>query len=36
MEVLYQYIWQEFEKIAEYRRNTGYLFIGQGSTNYWP
>lgn len=30
MEVFYQYIWQEFEKYAEYRRNTAYLFLGQG------
>jgi len=30
MEVFYQYIWQEFEKYAEYKRNTAYLFLGQG------
>jgi len=30
MEVFYQYIWQEFEKYPEYRRNTAYLFLGQG------
>jgi hypothetical protein len=30
LEVFYQYIWQEFEKYAEYRRNTAYLFAGQG------
>jgi len=28
--VFYQYIWQECEKYAEYRRNTAYLFIGTG------
>lgn len=30
LEVFYEYIWQEFEKYAEYRRNTGYLFVGEG------
>jgi len=25
------YIWQEFEKYAEYRRNTAYLFVGEGN-----
>jgi hypothetical protein len=30
LEVFYQYIWQEFEKYAEYRRNTAYLFVGEG------
>lgn len=30
LEVLYQYIWQEFEKYAEYKRNTAYLFVGEG------
>src|SRR5215470_19227986 len=30
LEVLYQYVWQEFEKYAEYRRNTAYLFVGDG------
>lgn len=30
LEVFYQYIWQEFEKYAEYRRNTAYLFIAEG------
>jgi hypothetical protein len=30
LEVFYQYIWQEFEKYAEYRRNTVYLFAGEG------
>ncbi len=30
LEVFYQYIWQECEKYAEYRRNTAYLFIGIG------
>lgn len=30
LEVFYQYIWQEFEKYAEYRRNTVYLFAADG------
>src|SRR5215470_8727541 len=30
LEVLYQYVWQEFEKYAEYRNNTAYLFVGDG------
>ncbi len=30
LEVFYQYIWQECEKYAEFRRNTAYLFIGVG------
>jgi hypothetical protein len=30
LEVFYQYIWQEFEKYAEYRTNTAYLFTGDG------
>ena len=30
LEVYYQYIWQECEKYAEYRRNTAYLFVGIG------
>jgi hypothetical protein len=30
LEVFYQYIWQEFEKYAEYRRNTVYFFVGDG------
>jgi hypothetical protein len=30
LEVFYQYIWQEFEKYAEYRTNTAYLFVGEG------
>jgi hypothetical protein len=30
LEIFYQYIWQEFEKYAEYRRNTAYLFVGEG------
>ena len=30
LEVFYQYIWQECEKYAEYRRNTAYLFVGEG------
>jgi hypothetical protein len=29
LEVFYQYIWQEFEKYAEYRNNTAYLFVGE-------
>jgi len=31
LEVFYQYIWQEFEKYAEYRTNTAYLFAGEGT-----
>jgi hypothetical protein len=31
LEIFYQYIWQEFEKYAEYRRNTAYLFVAQGA-----
>ncbi len=27
LEVFYQYTWQEFEKYAEYRSNTAYLFV---------
>ena len=30
LEIFYQYIWQEFEKYAEYRTNTAYLFVGDG------
>jgi hypothetical protein len=30
LEIFYQYIWQEFEKYAEYRSNTAYLFVGDG------
>lgn len=30
LEIFYQYIWQEFEKYAEYRRNTAYLFLAEG------
>lgn len=30
LEVFYEYIWREFEKYAEYRRNTAYLFIAEG------
>jgi len=30
LEIFYQYIWQEFEKYAEYRKNTVYLFAGEG------
>jgi hypothetical protein len=30
LEVFYQYIWQEFEKYAEYRKNTAYVFVGEG------
>ena len=29
LEVFYQYVWQEFDKYAEYRRNTVLFFIGQ-------
>jgi hypothetical protein len=28
LEIFYQYIWQEFEKYAEYRTNTAYVFCG--------
>jgi hypothetical protein len=31
LEVFYQYIWQEFEKYPEYKRNTAYLFLAQGA-----
>ncbi len=30
LEIFYQYIWQEHEKYAEYRLNTGYLFLAEG------
>ncbi len=30
LEVFYEYIWRECEKYAEYRRNTAYLFVGEG------
>jgi hypothetical protein len=30
LEIFYQYIWQEFQKYAEYRANTAYLFVGDG------
>jgi hypothetical protein len=30
LEIFYQYVWQEFEKYAEYRNNTAYLFVGDG------
>ena len=30
LEIFYQYVWQEFEKYAEYRTNTAYLFVGDG------
>jgi hypothetical protein len=30
LEIFYQYLWQEFEKYVEYRRNTAYLFVGEG------
>jgi hypothetical protein len=29
LEVFYQYIWQEFDKYPEYRRNTVFFFLGQ-------
>jgi hypothetical protein len=31
LEVFHQYIWQEFMKYAEYRRNTAFLFVGDGT-----
>ncbi len=31
LEVFHQYLWQEFEKYAEYRRNTAYLFVAEGA-----
>ena len=30
LEMFYQYIWQEFEKYVEYRKNTVYVFAGEG------
>jgi hypothetical protein len=30
LEVFYQYVWQEFEKYAEYRTNTAYVFCCDG------
>jgi hypothetical protein len=30
LEIFYQYILQEFEKYGEYRKNTAYLFVGEG------
>ncbi|HLK66001.1 MAG TPA: hypothetical protein VKU19_21345 [Bryobacteraceae bacterium] len=30
LEVFWQYIWQEYEKYAEFRNNTAYLFAGDG------
>ena len=30
LEIFYQYVWQEFEKCAEYQRNTVYVFAAQG------
>ncbi len=30
LEVFYQYVWQEFEKYAEYQRNTVYVFAALG------
>jgi hypothetical protein len=30
LEVFYQYVWQEFEKYAEYRSNTAYVFCCDG------
>jgi hypothetical protein len=30
LEVFHQYVWQEFEKYAEYRRNTVYVFAAEG------
>ncbi len=30
LEIFYQYIFEECEKYAEYRHNTGYLFVGEG------
>jgi hypothetical protein len=31
LEIFYQYLWQECEKYAEYRRNTAYLFLAPGA-----
>ena len=30
LEIFHQYLWQECEKWPEYRRNTAYLFVGEG------
>jgi hypothetical protein len=30
LEIFYQYVWQEFEKYAEYQRNTVYVFAALG------
>jgi hypothetical protein len=30
LEIFYQYVWQEFEKYAEYRTNTAYVFCCDG------
>jgi hypothetical protein len=30
LEIFYQYLWQEFEKYPEYRKNTAYIFAGEG------
>lgn len=30
LEIFYQYLWQEFERYVEYRRNTACLFVGEG------
>lgn len=30
LEIFYEYVYNECEKYAEYRRNTGYLFVGEG------
>ena len=31
LEIFHQYLWQEFEKYAEYRQNTAYLFVADGA-----
>jgi hypothetical protein len=31
LEIFHQYIWQEFMKYAEYRRNTAFLFVADGT-----
>jgi hypothetical protein len=31
LEIFHQYIWQEFMKYAEYRRNTAFLFVADGA-----
>ncbi|MGD1093417.1 MAG: hypothetical protein ABSB35_15690 [Bryobacteraceae bacterium] len=30
LEIFYQYIWQEFQKYAQYRNNTAFLFLADG------